>query len=130
MESKKRGVFSGLCLRVFPAGLNAEQARVLELYNRMFVRAGAALAPDARERLKAIMQRLASLGTTFSQNVLADEKSWEMALGSGDLAGLPDSLISAAAQAAKDRGGEGYLITLSRSLIVPFLQFSTRRDLR
>ena len=76
------------------AGLNAEQARVLELYNRMFVRAGAALAPDARVRLKAIMERLASLGTTFSQNVLADEKSWEMALGEGDLAGLPDSLVS------------------------------------
>ncbi|MCK4862566.1 MAG: peptidase M3, partial [Rhodobacteraceae bacterium] len=112
------------------AGLDAEQARVLELYNRMFVRAGAALAPDARERLKVIMQRLASLGTAFSQNVLADEKSWEMALGEGDLAGLPDSLISATAQAATDRGGEGYLITLSRSLIVPFLQFSTRRDLR
>ncbi len=115
---------------VSAAGLDAEQARVLELYNRMFVRAGAALQPEARERLKGIMQRLASLGTAFSQNVLADEKSWEMALAEGDLAGLPDSLVSAAAQAAKDRGGEGYVITLSRSLIVPFLQFSTRRDLR
>jgi len=111
-------------------GLTAEQKRVLELYHRMFVRAGAALAPDAGERLKEIMQRLATLGTAFSQNVLADEKSWEMTLEADDLAGLPDSLIAAAAQAAKERGKEGYVITLSRSLIVPFLQFSTRRDLR
>jgi len=115
---------------VSETGLDAEQTRVLELYKRMFVRAGAALEPDARDRLKAIMQRLASLGTAFSQNVLADEKSWKMALSADDLAGLPESLISAAAQAAKDRGGKGYVITLSRSLIVPFLQFSTRRDLR
>ncbi len=112
------------------AELSAEQSRVLALYNRMFLRAGAALTPDARTRLKDIMQRLATLGTAFSQNVLADEKAWEMVLGSDDLAGLPDALISAAAQAAKDRGQKGYVITLSRSLIEPFLQFSTRRDLR
>ncbi|MEE9452788.1 MAG: M3 family metallopeptidase [Paracoccaceae bacterium] len=112
------------------AGLSAEQSRVLTLYNRMFLRAGAALLPDARARLKEIMQRLASLGTAFSQNVLADEKAWDMALGSDDLAGLPDALISAVRQAAKDRGQKGYVITLSRSLIEPFLQFSTRRDLR
>lgn len=111
-------------------GLSAEQKRVLELYNRMFVRAGAALEVDARGRLKDVMQRLATLGTTFSQNVLADEKSWEMALGDEDLDGLPDFLIASAKQAAADRGGEGYVITLSRSLIVPFLQFSKRRDLR
>jgi len=113
-----------------PTGLSDEQKRVLELYHRMFVRAGAALKPDARTRLKDVMQRLATLGTTFSQNVLADEKSWEMALTSDDLAGLPDFLVASAAQAAKDRGKDGHLITLSRSLIVPFLQFSTRRDLR
>ena len=110
--------------------LTAEQKRVLELYHRMFVRAGAALASDAGECLKEIMQRLATLGTTFSQNVLADEKSWEMTLAADDLAGLPDSLIAAAAQAAKERGKDGYVISLSRSLIVPFLQFSSRRDLR
>ncbi len=111
-------------------GLNEEQKRVLELYNRMFVRAGANLKPDAAARLKEIMQRLASLGATFSQNVLADEKSWELPLSEDDLDGLPDSLIAAAIQTAKERGKDGPVITLTRSLAIPFLQFSTRRDLR
>ncbi len=110
--------------------LTDEQRRVLELYHRMFVRAGAALDPSARERLKQIMERLASLGTAFSQNVLADEKDWEMVLGADDLDGLPAALVAAMQQAAKDRGRDGYVVTLSRSLIVPFLQNSTRRDLR
>ncbi len=110
--------------------LTAEQVRVLELYHRMFVRAGAALEPAARARLKEIMQRLATLGTAFSQNVLADEKNWEMLLEEGDLDGLPAALVAAMRQAAKDRGRDGYVVTLSRSLIVPFLQNSTRRDLR
>ena len=111
-------------------GLTAEQVRVLELYHRMFVRAGAALEPDARARLKEIMQRLATLCTAFSQNVLADEKAWEMVLDEGDLDGLPDALVAAMRQAAQDRGQDGYVVTLSRSLIVPFMQNSTRRDLR
>jgi peptidyl-dipeptidase Dcp len=76
------------------------------------------------------MQRLASLGTQFSQNVLADEKSWSMRLEPEDLEGLPDFVVEAAAQAAADRGEAGHVVTLSRSLIVPFLQFSPRRDLR
>ncbi len=110
--------------------LTAEQLRVLEKYHRMFVRAGAALDQGGKARLKEVMQSLASLGTKFSQNVLADEKSWEMALGADDLDGLPDFVVSSAKEAAKERGKDGYVITLSRSLIVPFLQFSTRRDLR
>ncbi|MEO1920231.1 MAG: M3 family metallopeptidase [Paracoccaceae bacterium] len=111
-------------------GLDAEQSRVLDLYHRMFVRSGAALKPKNAARLKKIMQRLASLGAIFSQNVLADEKSWELALGSGDLGGLPDSLIASATQTAKERGKDGLVITLTRSLAIPFLQFSDRRDLR
>ncbi len=111
-------------------GLTAEQLRVLEKYHKMFVRAGAALDVGGKARLKEVMQSLASLGTKFSQNVLADEKSWEMVLGADDLDGLPDFVVSSAKEAAKERGKDGYVITLSRSLIVPFLQFSTRRDLR
>ena len=113
------------------SGLDAEQARVLELYHRMFVKAGAKLDGDARERMTAIMQRLAELGTAFGQNVLADEKDWVLVLGEDDLAGLPDFLTGAAAREAKARGKPGhYAITLSRSSIEPFLTFSTRRDLR
>ena len=103
---------------------------MLELYHRMFVRAGARLEGEDRARLSEVLQRLASLGTAFSQNVLADEKSWEMALAPEDLVGLPDFLVAAMAEAAAERGHGGHVVTLSRSLIVPFLQFSARRDLR
>jgi len=111
--------------------LTPEQGRVLELYQRMFVKAGARLEGAARDRMAAVQQRLAELGTAFSQNVLADEKDWVMFLGRDDLAGLPDFLTAAAAREAKGRGRVGeYAITLSRSSVEPFLTFSTRRDLR
>lgn len=111
-------------------GLNAEQARVLEFYQKMFRRAGAELAGDSRVRFAEIMQALAALGTSFTQNLLADERDWFMPLIKADLAGLPEDVIAAAKSAAEDRGENGYVLTLSRSLIVPFLQFSPRRDLR
>ncbi len=111
-------------------GLNPEQLRVLELYHQMFVRAGANLQGEDRVRLAAIMQRLAELGTAFTQNLLADERTWFMELTLDDLAGCPDFLIAAAKEAAAERDLQGYIITLSRSLIVPFLQFASRRDLR
>ncbi|HZW46315.1 MAG TPA: peptidase M3, partial [Microvirga sp.] len=59
-------------------GLDAEQRRVLDRYHTIFVRAGAKLGPDEKKRLAAITERLASLGTQFSQNVLADEKSYQL----------------------------------------------------
>jgi peptidyl-dipeptidase Dcp len=113
-------------------GLSPEQARVLDRYHTIFVRAGARLGPEDKKRLAAITERLASLGTQFSQNVLADEKSYQLVLeGEADLEGLPSFLREAAAQAAEDRGLPGkHVITLSRSSIEPFLQFSRRRDLR
>lgn len=112
--------------------LTPEQARVLDRYHTIFVRAGARLGPDEKKRLAAIVERLASLGTQFSQNVLADEKSYQLVLESeADLEGLPSFLREAAAQAAEERGLRGkHVITLSRSSIEPFLQFSKRRDLR
>lgn len=112
--------------------LDSEQQRVLTKYYENFVRAGADLSGDARERMAEISARLSELGTRFSQNVLADEKAFQLVLdGEADLAGLPDFLISAARSAAQERGLEGkYVITLSRSLIEPFLHFSSRRDLR
>lgn len=112
--------------------LTAEQLRVLERHHSSFVRSGANLKGDDRERMAQISKSLAMLGTKFSQNVLADESSYELVLESkDDLAGLPDFLVSAAASAAKERGHEGkHVITLSRSLIEPFLEFSSRRDLR
>ncbi len=113
-------------------GLGAEQARVLERYYRMFKRAGAALAVEAKQRLAAINERLATLGTAFSQNVLADEQGYTLVLESeDDLAGLPDFVRQAARAAAAERGMSGkHVITLGRSSVEPFLQFSARRDLR
>jgi len=110
--------------------LSGEQARVLELYHRMFLRAGAALSEEGRARMAEVTGRLAVLTTEFTQNVLAEERDWWMALQPGDLAGLPEFVVSGLAAAAKERGREGYVLTLNRSLIVPFLQFSSRRDLR
>lgn len=110
--------------------LNDEQARLLMLTRRSFVRSGAQLAGEPAQRLKAIKGRLAELGTQFTQNLLADERDWFMALESTDLEGLPEFVISGAAAAAEEKGQTGHVITLSRSLIVPFLQFSPRRDLR
>ncbi len=111
-------------------GLNDEQDHLLELHHRGFVRSGALLEGADRGRLGDIMQRLATLGAAFSQNVRADERAWTLPLAESDLEGLPDFVVDTAAQAAADRGLDGHVITLSRSLIVPFLQFSPRRDLR
>ena len=110
--------------------LTEEQARVLMLTHRGFVRSGAALTGAAAERMKEIKARLAVLGTQFTQNLLADERDWFMPLSEGDLTGLPDFALDAARAAGKEKGADGPVVTLSRSLITPFLQFSDRRDLR
>jgi peptidyl-dipeptidase Dcp len=112
--------------------LTGEQQRVLERHHTKYRREGAALEPEKKKRLAVIVERLASLGTAFSQNVLADEQSYTMELdGEADLAGLPEFLREAAAAAATERGMAGkHVITLQRSSVEPFLQFSSRRDLR
>ncbi|NNK16700.1 MAG: M3 family metallopeptidase, partial [Sulfitobacter sp.] len=110
--------------------LTDEQARVLMLTHRGFVRSGAALEGEAEKRMKEIKARLAVLGTEFTQNLLADEREWFMPLSEDDLEGLPDFVIDAARAAGEEKGADGPVVTLSRSLIVPFLQFSPRRDLR
>lgn len=109
--------------------LSAEQERVLFLTYRRFVRAGARLTGQEADRMTQIKGRLAELGTAFSQNLLTDERSWFMELSEDDLAGLPGFVVSAARAAGMEKG-VGPVITTSRSLIVPFLQFSPRRGLR
>ena len=110
--------------------LDDEQARVLMLTHRNFIRAGAGLTGAAEVRMKEIKERLAVLGTEFSQNLLADEREWQMELSASDMEGLPEFLRAAAKAAGSEKGVEGAIITLSRSLVVPFMQFSPRRDLR
>ena len=110
--------------------LNDEQARVLMLTHRGFVRAGAALTGDDEAKMKEVKSRLAVLGTQFVQNLLKDEADWFMPLSSDALAELPDFVQDAAQAAGNDKNADGAVVTLSRSLIVPFLQFSPRRELR
>ena len=112
-------------------GLSGEALRMLERTHLDFVRAGARLAPAPRQRYADVMQALAGLTTRFAQNVLQEESAWTLPLPDGAaLAGLPDFVRAAARQAALDRSLDGHVVTLSRSLVVPFLSFSTRRDLR
>ena len=113
-------------------GLDAEAGRVLELTWKSFVRSGAKLNETDQTLLAAISERLATLGTMFSQNVLADERDYALVLEtSEDMAGLPASLISSMSEAAEERGHKGkYAGTLSRSIVEPFLTLSERRDLR
>jgi peptidyl-dipeptidase Dcp len=113
--------------------LDAEDLRLLERTHLDFVLAGARLTGAARERYAQITKELAQLTTTFAQNLLAEEAQWLLTLaGDADLAGLPESVRSAARNAATERGlgGSAYAITLSPSLSEPFLTFSARRDLR
>ncbi|MGB3407898.1 MAG: M3 family metallopeptidase [Jannaschia sp.] len=110
--------------------LSEEESRVLMLTRRGFVRSGAALDGPEAARLTEVKSRLASLGTAFGQNLLADERSWFMDLSEDDLDGLPDFVKSTARAAGEERERPGPVVTLNRSLIVPFLQFSPRRDLR
>jgi peptidyl-dipeptidase Dcp len=113
-------------------GLTGEEARVLERYAVTFRRAGAGLPQATRARIAAIGERLAELGTAFSQNVLADEQAYALVLeGEADMAGLSEGARAAAKAAAEERGLPGkHAITLARSSVEPFLQSSARRDLR
>ena len=112
-------------------GLTSEQMRLIERVHLDFVRAGAKLAPEAQTRYGKIMETLAELTTQFSQNVLADEAAFRLVLqDENDLAGLPASVRAGARQAARERGIDGHVITISRSLVVPFLTFARNRSLR
>ncbi|HYD51077.1 MAG TPA: M3 family metallopeptidase, partial [Gemmatimonadaceae bacterium] len=112
--------------------LDPEQRRLAWKYHTDFVRAGARLDAAAKARLSAINQRLATLYTTFTQNVLTDEDEQALVLrDEADLAGLPESLRAAAAAAAAARGHPGaWVIANTRSAMDPFLTYAERRDLR
>ena len=114
------------------SGLTPEQQRLVWLDYTNFMRAGAKLDAPSKKRLSEINQRLASLFTEFSQNVLADETDYVLVLEKeSDLAGLPPSLRAAASAAAESRGHKGkWAVLNTRSSMEPFLTYSDRRDLR
>jgi peptidyl-dipeptidase Dcp len=113
------------------AGLTSEQQRVVWKHWNDFVKQGAQLKPDAKARVTAINQELASLYAKFMQNLLADEAGYVLYLKEGDLAGLPQSQRDAYAETAKDKGHGGeWAVANTRSAMEPFLTYSDRRDLR
>ena len=111
--------------------LTPEQQRLVWDIYTDFVRAGAKLTLEQKAKIGEINQRLATLYTTFSNNLLHDEEGYVLYLKKDQLGGLPDSFVQAAASAAKEREHDGdYAITNTRSSIEPFLTFSTERALR
>ena len=114
------------------AKLTPEQQRLAWLIYTNFVRAGAKLDATGKARVAAINQRLATLYTTFSQNLLADEEGYATILTNvTDLAGLPESFRAAATAQAEARGLKGqWAIANTRSSVEPFLTYADRRDLR
>lgn len=114
------------------AGLSLVEVRLVERIWLDFVREGARFDIAAQQKYMDIMSQLSTLTTSFQQNVMADESLIYTVLKLEDLAGCPTDLISSAREAAVERNcaQDEYAISLSRSLVVPFLTFSTRRDLR
>lgn len=112
--------------------LTPEQTRLLTNYYKDFVRSGALLSADKKEQLKAINKEIGLLTLKYSQNVLAENNSFELVVeNEADLAGLPESVKAAAAEEAKGRGKEGkWVFTLSKPSMIPFLQYAENRDLR
>ncbi len=111
--------------------LDRESLRVLERYHLDFVRAGAQLEGEARDRLAAIAQRLSVLGAQFSQNVLGDEEDWTLALSEAQMAGVPAAIRdAAAAKAVELKMDAPFAVTLTRSSVEPFLQYADDRGLR
>jgi len=111
--------------------LNPEQQFILENLYKSFVRNGANLDKEGQDSLKKINQRLSVLTVNYSQNVLDETNNYKLLVEKDDLAGLPESVISTAAEAAKAAGQEGkWAFTTQRPSIFPFITYSENRDLR
>lgn len=112
-------------------GLNTEQDILLDKYYKNFVRGGANLSDEAKEKFRKINEELSILSLDFGENVLKETNKFELVLEKDDLDGLPESVIAIGADEAKTKGYEGkYVYTSQRTSLYPFLTYSTRRDLR
>lgn len=112
--------------------LDAEDSKLLEETYKGFVRAGANLSDEDKEKLKTINAELSVLTTQFGQNLLAETNAYELIIDNeADLAGLPDALKAAAADVAKAKGQDGkWAFTLQNPSLMPFLQYAENRELR
>jgi peptidyl-dipeptidase Dcp len=113
-------------------GLDSSQLRVTEKYYRDFERRGANLPADKKEELRKINAELSMLSLTFGENQLAEtNKNFKLIIeDSADLAGLPVSIITGAAEEAATAGIKGWVFTLAKPSMIPFLQYANNRDLR
>ena len=112
--------------------LSPEQGRLLERIYKEFVRGGANLNPEKQARLRQINEELSLLSLKFGENVLKENNAFELVIDKEEeLAGLPESVVAGAAESAKERGHEGkWVFTLHKPSMIPFLQYSEKRELR
>ena len=110
--------------------LSVEENALLENTYRSFVRCGAKLSGEDKEKFRSISTTLSLNTLKFSQNRLKETNSFELILNEEQLSGLPQSAIEAYAQTAKEKRKEGYIVTLSAPSFGPFMKYSTCRELR
>ncbi|MCK9280522.1 MAG: M3 family metallopeptidase [Melioribacteraceae bacterium] len=113
-------------------GLTTEQMMSLKNYYKNFVRRGANLNETDKNKLRKLNEQLSMLSLRYGENVLKETNSFEMVIDNkNDLAGLPETVIAGAADAAKRKGKEGkWLFTLQKPSFIPFLQYAENRELR
>ncbi|MCH8032293.1 MAG: M3 family metallopeptidase [Bacteroidetes bacterium] len=113
-------------------GLNTEQKILLDKYYKGFVRGGANLTDESKEEFRKINEELSVLSVQFGENVLNETNTFELVIDNkDDLEGLPENVISGAAETAKDKGYTGkWVFTIHKPSMIPFLQYSAKRDLR
>ncbi len=112
--------------------LTTEQYRLLDTYYKGFVRAGSLLNDEQKERLRELNKELSALTLQFGSNLLDETNDFKLVIDNeADLAGLPEGVITAAAEAAKSQGEEGkWVFGLQKPSWLPFLQYSEKRELR
>ena len=110
--------------------LTPEERMLLQNTYNGFIRSGANLAPEQKERFRQLSAELSVLTLKFSQNNLKETNRYELLLTTEQTDGLPQSALDAYAQAAKDKNKDGYLVTLHAPSFVPFMKYSTHRVLR
>jgi len=111
--------------------LTREQRMLLEKKHRDFRLGGAGLPEDLRPRFREISEELATLSLKFDENLLEETNSWELHITEiADIEGLPGNLVEMAASEAKSRNKQGWVFTLHYPSYIPFMQYSSRRELR
>jgi len=112
-------------------GLNPEQSRLLENTYDSFIRRGANLQGEDKDKYRELTQKLSTLTLEFSENNLKETNNYQLVITDKEqLAGLPESAIEAAAETAREKGCEGWVFTLQAPSYIPFMTYADNRDLR